>query len=38
MNIMKKLLVEFKQSIDNLMQKLRDTNVVDCDYCNKLLR
>ena len=37
MNINKEILIESKQSIDNLMHKVRDAYLIDCDYSNNLI-
>ena len=36
MNIIKEVLIAPNQSIDNLMHKIRDTYLIDCDYFNKV--
>ena len=36
MNIVEQILIELKQSIDNLMHETRDTDLIDCDKFNKL--
>ena len=37
MNIIKDILIEPNQSIDNLMHKIRDIYLIDCDNFNKMV-